>query len=224
MVGFWRFGVFRLVAALCAVFFVLTLLAMLAYPGGSIADPHAAGYAFFDNFFSDLGQTHIRSGASNAASLVLFCVALVGMAFGLALFFIAFAQFFARSRAGRVLGFVGIGAGLVTAVCFTGVAATPWNLYLQAHNDFVTWAFRAYLLAVLAFVGAIFATPEVPRRFAYVFIAFAVVLVAYVVLLTAGPTLATSEGARIQVVGQKVIVYASIATIMIQSLGVRKPA
>ena len=43
------------------------------------------------------------------------------------------------------------------------------------------------------------------------------VLAAYVALLAIGPTLATPEGAKIQVTGQKIIAYTSVATIFIQA-------
>ena len=51
------------------------------------------------------------------------------------------------------------------------------------------------------------------------FIAFAVVLAGYVLLLTFGPSVRTWEGQMIQATGQKIIVYASIVSILVQSLG-----
>ena len=41
-------------------FFVLTIVAMFLYPGGTHLDPSAAHYEFTRNFFSDLGATRIR--------------------------------------------------------------------------------------------------------------------------------------------------------------------
>lgn len=60
-------------------------------------------------------------------------------------------------------------------------------------------------------------TPEFPRRFAYVFGAFALLLAGYVTLITAGPSAATSQGAAIQATAQKIIVYASIITVLVQA-------
>ncbi len=77
-----------LVAA-AAQFVVLTVTAMLVYPGGSKFDPAADGYAFFHNFFSDLGMTGSYGGHANWPSMALFtyalaCVGLALVAFGLA--------------------------------------------------------------------------------------------------------------------------------------------
>ena len=203
------------------VFLILTVAAMLLYPGGRVGDKASLGYSFFTNFFSDLGQTQTHSGASNTTSLVLFCLAIVAIAFDLPLFFAAYSRMLGGlTRLPWTIKFAVVCA-IVTAISFLGVAATPWNLYLQAHNDFVTWAFRSLLLAiVLAFVGSLVA-PNLPRRFAFIFGAFGVVLVAYVLLIAIGPSPATVQGAAIQASGQKIIVYASVITVLVQSLAAR---
>ena len=70
-----------------AQFVVLTVAAMLAYPGGNAQDPRAAGYSFFENFFSDLGQTWVRYGnlrTPNPVSFPLFVVALVTVGLAIA--------------------------------------------------------------------------------------------------------------------------------------------
>ncbi|MDQ2713331.1 MAG: hypothetical protein M3Z08_00285, partial [Chloroflexota bacterium] len=54
--AFWRVGIFRLAVAVCLLFLLLTVIAMLLYPGGTMANHHSQGYTFFLNFFSDLGR------------------------------------------------------------------------------------------------------------------------------------------------------------------------
>lgn len=209
---------FALVIACSLAFFLLTLIAMQLYPGGRVGDRDSQGYSFFENFFSDLGQTHTHSGASNTPSLVLFCIAIGAMAIGLGSFFIAFARLFPRASRGVGPGRLAAVCGVVAGLCFIGVAATPWNLYLRAHNVFVIWAFRALLSAVLLDVVAVFISAGFPRRFGWVFVGFALVLAAYVGLLTFGPLPGTPAGALVHATGQKIIVYASVATIFVQSL------
>lgn len=211
---------FGLVAVACVFFVLGTLAAMAIYPGGSVADPTSRGYSFFDNFFSDLGQTRTLSGASNLVCMALFATALTVVALGLGLFFVELARLYSERAAvrwARVAAFFGI----VTGICFLGVAATPWNLYLAAHNVFVHWTFRLLLAAAVASIAAILLETGFPRRFASVFGAFAVVLLAYVFLLVLGPKPSTPEGARVQVVGQKIIAYASILAVLAQAIGLR---
>jgi hypothetical protein len=78
---------FRVVMAVCALFFTLTIAAMFVYPGGHVGAADSNRYVFFKNFFSDLGQTRTYSGAtysgaSNLPSLLLFCIALFATAQG----------------------------------------------------------------------------------------------------------------------------------------------
>lgn len=80
---------FRVVAWILGLFFVLTIIAMVLYPGGSVSSPESQRYSFFFNFFSDLGQTHVgygSSGAANLPSMFLFGLALTTTAAGLVLF------------------------------------------------------------------------------------------------------------------------------------------
>jgi hypothetical membrane protein len=58
---FFQFGVFGTLQ-----FLVLTVLAMLVYPGGTIHHPEFEQYNFLYNYFSDLGRTYtFDSGQSH---------------------------------------------------------------------------------------------------------------------------------------------------------------
>ena len=61
----------------CGLFVVLTLVAMLVYPGGSHDDPAHAGYSFAHNFFSDLGLRQAHNGQPNPLAGTLFFIALL---------------------------------------------------------------------------------------------------------------------------------------------------
>ena len=219
--SFWERDVFRGIAIACVLFILLTVIAMLLFPGGSVSDPNAQHYAFFMNFFSDLGATHTISGASNLPSMILFIIGMTIVAIALVVFFVAFTRFFTTSTTTRWLGRFAVAFGIIASISFVGIAATPWNLYLDTHNMFVQWAFRAFLSAVVLCLIAILITRGFPRRFAWVFVAFALLLTAYIFLITLGPAPKTPAGSVIQATGQKIIVYGAILTVLIQSLNVR---
>ncbi len=105
--------IFRLVAVVCVLFIGLTVIAMLLYPGGTFNDQTSQGYSFFNNFFSDLGMTRTRNDASNTISMILFTSASTGVGFGLAIFFIAFAQLFTTTRSSKLLSALGAVFGVV---------------------------------------------------------------------------------------------------------------
>ena len=222
--AFWQVGAFRITVVVSILFFVLTTIAMLLYPGGTLINPHSHGYSFFLNFLSDLGRFSTPSGQSNLASMVLFTIALSLGALGIALFFIAFTQLFTASGIALWLSRLGAGCGLVASVCFLGVAGVPLDLNGRVHNLFLDTAFVSFLVAFLLIFLAVLLTPGLPRRFTGVFGAFAVVLAGYTIflicLLLFGPAAGTPTWEIIQATGQKVIVSASILTALIQSLNV----
>lgn len=131
-------------------FILLTCLGMLCYPGGAVFQGDAGHYLFFLNFFSDLGATVTPSGRLNLVSCFLFAVALVSVGATLILaagnWRVVYRRQQAAHAAGRLSQFFTTLAGLG----FIGVALTPWNLVLAAHNRCVEVAFTSLLLAQLA--------------------------------------------------------------------------
>jgi len=218
----WRPRLFQFIAIACLLFVVLTALAMFFYPGGTAVDPTSPGYSFLTNFFSDLGRTQSRSGATNLISLVLFVTALTGAGVGLILFFLLFPPFFKRTPFEHLISWLGSIAGITAGVCFIAVAWIPANLNSAVHTQLVYFAFEAFTGAALLYLPVMLRDRRYPKRYAFVFFLFAVLLVGYLYLLFFGPSPRTPEGLLIQAIGQKIIVYASIISVMIQSLGARQ--
>jgi hypothetical protein len=217
--SFWRRTVFFIVIAGSALFVLMTFAAMLVFPGGTFSDRTTSGYSFFSNFFSELGFTVVSNNQPNPVGAVLFWAALTMAGLSLALFFLAYPQFFVKSRSGRWLSWLGSAFGVAAGICFVGVAFTPANLLRSAHYQFVLWAFGTFPVAVIFYTVAMFRQRSIPRGNAFVFVGFAVLLVLYLLLLTLGPDFDAPAGLVIQATGQKIIVYASIISILIQSVG-----
>ncbi len=219
---FWRRQVFTVTAWGCGLFVALTFIAMLFYPGGTITDPATRGYSFFNNFFSELGFVYTRG--SNWVAAILFFVALTLAGAGLVLFFAAFRQFFSHNPTSDRFSRLGSLFGVVSGMCFIGVALVPGDVWLDGHIQFVLWAFRTFPVAAVMYAIAIFRDPHYPKRFGGVFVLFGLLLVGYMLLLELGPDYTTPQGMVIQATGQKTIVYASIISIWIQALGARQQA
>ena len=200
--------IFRYVALLCLAFVVLSAAAMLAYPGDA-----TPGYSFLNDFFSDLGTTRTRGNLPNLVSMALFVAAVTGAGIGIPLFFFGFARFLEGSHLARLGRWFGLAAGLA----FIGVAATPWNLFLEPHMAFMQWAFVAFLAASLLHSLAIWRDPRLPRGFVGAFAAFALALASYYALMRFGPSTHTPDGREIQVAGQKVIVYLMVVGVLLQA-------
>jgi len=217
----WRQRVYTLTMMGCIQFVILTLLAMLFYPGGTHSDPATKGYSFFRNFFSDLGLTETIDGEPKLASFLLFTVAMVLAGAALATFFFVFPSLFSSSPWGKWFSRIGSFAGFLSGLAYIGVAL-PADLYLEAHTLSVQIAFLSFFVAVLIYIPALFLKRDYPKVYAWVFIAFAILLGVYVWLMFEGPSTSTSNGLVIQATGQKIIVYAAIVSMFIQSYGAWK--
>jgi hypothetical membrane protein len=220
---FWQSGVFTFVLCSTSLFVVITVIAMYFYPGGSLADPNTLGYSFSQNFFSDLGRWTTKSGASNQVSATLFLFALALAGSGLAMFFLAFPQFFRKTRSNRILSLSGSVLGVSSGLCFMGVAFFSADKFLFIHGSFVNWAFRLFAAAVLFYSIAIFRHSNYPRRYGWALVGFLAFLIGYILLLQFGPSpFRSHRGEVIQAVGQKIIVYASIISVTFQAWGAKR--
>jgi hypothetical protein len=209
--------VFQLFFIAGGLFVALTFIAMLTYPGGTITDATTVGYSFSRNFFSDLGRVTAANGQSNWVSMILFFTAEMVVGIGMVFFFIAFGEFFKTDRTGTWVSLLGTVVGIASGLCFAGVAFAPADLHLGVHVQLVLWAYRTFLVAVATYAYVIFRQNDYPRRYGWIFIVFTICLAAYLILLTYGPGPLTPAGIVIQAVGQKIIVYVSVISVMAQA-------
>ena len=75
---------------------------------------------------------------------------------------------------------------------------------------------------VALYSAAIFLSKDYPRVYAFTYLGFALILAIYLWLLFGGPHADTPNGVRIQATGQKIVVYAEIICMFIQSYGAFK--
>lgn len=213
----------ELLIVAAALFCVLTVAAMLAYPGGAKYDHQSGGYLFFQNFFSDLGATKTYSGRSNTTAHVLFSIAAVCVGLAMIGFSTTWRVIAARRGEGRPFGWIAQVACIVSGVGFIGVGLTPWDRVLDAHNVFVQVAFSVLLVFVLCLL-ALQARNAWPPAFVGANALHLIVLALYVLVLFAGPGLGTRAGLEFQVAAQKIVVYVSILNLGAQAIGIRREA
>ena len=118
----------------------LFLVAAARYPGGSQRDATAPGFAWADNYVSNLFPATAVNGAPNASRpWAILATALLSFAFGR--FFVGFARKMPAPGAARVVRWCGVGS-----VVFAALAVTPY------HDAMVT------LSAVLGLLGMFYVT------------------------------------------------------------------
>ncbi len=211
-----------LVIAGAALFVLLTVAAMVAFPGGATFDIAARHYLFFDNYLSDLGATHTYSGRPNTASRVLFSGALVSVGIALALFGSTWKVWASRGR-GRVLGAVASSAAALAGCSFIATAFTPWDRDYYTHTALVRAAF-VLVFVFMTCLTNIQLRDHAPSRWIRANVVYVVALAIYVSITIFGPDVGTRHGLELQVATQKVIVGATMLNLSLQAWAVRSSA
>jgi hypothetical membrane protein len=202
-------------------FVVLTTGAMALYAGGTPYDAAADHYQFFHNFLSDLGSTETFAGRTNYPSCVLFALALATLGAAIVGFAGTWTAFAFALRRGRVLGAASRVLGTASGLAFVGIAVTPWNLVVTTHMVFVFLAF-GLLLAYVACMTLLLWRNGSDRVLLAASVLYIVALVCYIVLGVAGPTMDSARGHAVQVTGQKLVCYASMAYLIALAMRLRR--
>ncbi len=220
--AFWQVGVFRIVMLVALLFFLLITISMILYPGGTKADHNTQGYSFFTNFLSDLGESVALNGQPNIPSMVLFLTAMTLAGIATLLFSLAFTQLFVLAR--RSIWFSHIGAllGVIAGICLIGVGIVPENLISWLHNACIYAGLMIFVAAYIFFFLAMVRTKGLAKRIYWVYYVLGVVFIVYTIIASwvtlFGPAPDTLAWVVIQSTGQKIIVYAALLGLLVESL------
>lgn len=220
----WIKGIRRAIVYLgiiCAVqFFISSSLAMRVYPGGTIHDRESEGYAFFDNYFSDLGRNRAWNRQPNHRSNLYFQYSLLLVGGSLVLFFLVLPSYFSEAEA-QFIAVIAAVCGVIAALCYIGIALTPLDFNYHRHTLFVRAGFIAFLTMCFFYASAIFNEPGYPNRYAWALLIFAAILFIQVAIMLGGPrSWHSPEALRLQATAQKIVVYAEMLCMLYQLIGV----
>ncbi len=205
------------------LFFLLNLLAMIFYSGGTHQNPELEYYKFTQNYFSDLGRTITMDGTQNFFSSFIFNNSLLMIGILFILFFYHLPNLFVDNNISHNLSRIGSWIAITSGFAFAGIGFTPSNLFLDSHLFFVRWAFRSFLIVSILFVFAINKSNEWENKYAFVYIIFSLILLSYILIMDFGPDGRKSlNGLIVQVISQKIIVAAFIVSVFFKSKGALK--
>jgi hypothetical protein len=202
-------------------FIVLSVCAMAAYAGGTWWNPDAPRYQFAGNFLSDLGMTHSFSGRSNYVSCALFSVALFTVGLALVAFVWTWREVACAQGRARWAGHTSAVVGTLSGLGFIGIALTPFDVALHAHNTLVLAAFSLLPLYVASFTFLMWRN-GIDRARVAANVGYLVLVAGYMVLVLIGPRLDTPGGLTTQVLGQKIIAYGSMLHVLYLATTTRK--
>ena len=206
----------------CTMFIIVTYLAMLTYSGGTSIDPNTLGYTFSENFFSDLGHVSAWSGAPNTASQILFFIAATGCGLMLIPFYISMSYIFNENDRQILLNKVGSRLAVISSLGYASIGITPADVLNPLHLIAVIIAFGGSLPVVFIYVYLMLSHSDYPRILALILGFFGLILILYLVVIVSFADASIISHLRMQVIGQKVVVYSEMIMSIILSTGTWK--
>jgi hypothetical membrane protein len=126
------------------LFCLLNALAILVYPGGTVVQPHAERFSFWQNFLSDLGRTQTFARISNTSSRLFFVPAVLLISLALWIFFRGLFPRLIMKERPRFAKFF-LATVWITTLARIGVGLTPWDRVGLLHLFFVQLTFLSGL-------------------------------------------------------------------------------
>jgi hypothetical protein len=194
--------------------FVLSIGAIVRYPGGTALDPTTVGYSLRQNFLSDLGMTVAYDHRPNRLGAGLFVLSLLLLVIGLGHAVARIASRLADDPAALVWSRAAVLSALLACVAFAGVAVTPENRVMAVHVAFTLWAWRIMPVSAGLLAVASFRSPGLRPRMGSAWLIMALLLAVYAAFLAWGPSLTTTHGLVAQVIAQKVATVVTLATLL----------
>ncbi len=195
---------------------ILSIFAIIFYPGGSLVDHYATRYSFWANTISDLGVT-VAFGKSNLISFTIFSIMFTIWAILIIVTFLALPSLFGEGRKRKWLGSF---FAWVSAIAVIGVVLSPGDIRPQAHLFFAGIFYLALILTDFMYFSAIFSDKEFPNRYAISLLGSVICIFIYLLLLLLGQdflgVLLIPEAAGI---AQKISTYFQFVAISYVSYG-----
>ena len=112
---------------------------------------------------------------------------------------------------------------MLGGIALVGVGLTPADLYLDFHIFCATWLFRLFFGASLCYSWVIFRHSIFDNKYASGYLVFTFSILLYILVSELGPDPKINQFAlTLQVISQKMILLIFMASIYIQTLGLKK--
>jgi hypothetical membrane protein len=192
---------------------LLTISAMLLYPGGTSLNRDVRGYSFFHNSLSDLGATVSWNGVPNRGSLLEIFASLALVVAG-ALSVVVVIPAYSATTLSRAFARAAGAVLLVSSVALIGLALAPEDRAPVLHGRFTLIAVGSFPLATLLLSAASAICRRFPRRVWLAWFGLTTVVVAWLSAMSIQPE--TDLTLAIPVTLQKVVAVCGIGTLLFQ--------
>lgn len=201
----WK-GIFCLLSFFAVFqFIIITLIAMVFYPGG---------YKFFEYTFSYLGTTVAENGVDNTISRVLFVISCTLAAIFLNTFWIAAPTLFLKKRLIKYLSFLGSFCGLISSPFLFLLAIIAGDIDYSGHIMATNVFFFLFAAAIIIYSIGILLNKEYQDVYGWTGIAFSVLIILYPLLFR--------KIDLIRSLMQRIVVYGFVLWVAYQTIRVWK--
>ncbi len=211
------------IAAICEIlgsflFFLLILIAMFFYPGGTMDNPSSPGYYFWGNTISDLGRIISHNGAFNIISMVLFTIGIAALALLSIPLYIVFPKIFSASKFESISARVGSLLGYIATIGWIGVLFFPADISNDIHWIFAYLIYIAFFFSGFFYTISLFLNKKISKTYAIIFTIYCIIHFISLMIIIIGIPIA-----RIYlVVGQKIAHISSLISYFILGYGLLK--
>ena len=186
----------------CIQFIIITIIAMLFYPGG---------YSFWNNFFSHLGFTKsANNGQPNTISSLLFIITMILGGIFFIPFWLSIRTIFTETKRLRYTTWFGTILGLISCPLLAMVALIPGDIMRDQHLLVTMLFFFFFALGIIVYSIAMLFNKNYDNFYAYIGFAMAVLLLLYMSIFLLNAAV------------QKITVYVLFSWIIIQGIKVWK--
>jgi len=196
------------------------IIAMFLYPGGTIFNPNANYYHFFENFLSNLGSEKTYIGIDNSVSKILFKSSIYLISISFVIYFFAVPIFINSHTKSFKLSLASTLFVMISAIAFIGIgyfSIAPSTIFY--HLLCVKLSFYLFFISSLLQTLSIYYHPLMNKKMLYSYFAFTLALFIYNLLIEFGPLPKTNyQSLVLQVTAQKIIALVFFLNFYIQSI------
>lgn len=213
----WKIIVYYLAILGTVQSYIIPVIAMIFYTGGTDSNHLSPGYSFWENLLSDLGRIYAYSGQLNIISSTLYNISLFMMGAFLVPYFLVVPSYFKGLKEARWFSIAGSIGGIFLCTMLIGASVTPADLLIDIHLMFGMLAFFVGLPVSILFAFAIFLNKNFPNLYAIIYALFGIIL--FIFILTMFQDVGSPVITPTFAIGQKIIVYTLITNFLIQAYG-----
>ena len=175
MINVDRYRKSYLAALLGIIIYILFIsLAIITYAGGTLNNPTAAGYNFFENTFSDTGRLVAHNGGSNILAMIFFTIAYANISILFLPLYHIFPTLFERPGKAHIFSHAGSIMGSVASFAFITVLFFPADVINNIHMLIAIIAYVAIFFMAVFYSIALYLGDILAKFYTYVFIAFSI--------------------------------------------------